>query len=147
MLKIQNKAFTLIETCVVLFIIGLISLFAMQQMHNYRARQAERLFFERFEATWHATREYVAVEPHNVRLSWNQAEHTLRYTSADPQYRNMNVPIPVTLICVNPNAWFNIKFNHDSGTKPQTLICQSKIDGHRYEYRVQMMWGMLHVKT
>jgi prepilin-type N-terminal cleavage/methylation domain-containing protein len=144
--KIQNKAFTLIESCLVLFIVGVVSLFALQHIRDYRARQAERLFFEQFEASWHATREYVAVEPHNVHLSWDQTNHTLHYTSADPQYQSMDIPIPETLMCVDPETWFRIQFNHDSAARPRSLICRSKIDGHRYEYRVQMMWGMLHVK-
>ncbi|SPS03517.1 competence type IV pilus minor pilin ComGD [Latilactobacillus sakei] len=142
----KNEGFTLIEMCVVLAIVSLLSWLPIYQIKQYRAQQAEQLFLHQFETSWDAARQYVAIEPRAVRVMWDAPTHAITFKGAGEAFRNHKLVLPETLTVSNPAEWHLINITHNKGIKPRTLKLKSTLNNREYQYKVQMMWGVLHVQ-
>ncbi|SPC39007.1 hypothetical protein [Latilactobacillus fuchuensis] len=140
----KNKAFTLIESCVVLALIVGLTWFPIQRYQRFQAQQAERLFFQEFETTWQSMRQYVATEPDSVVITMYPQGRRIEFSVTRQQQYNCQIEIPKTLK-LTVEQWQGLILKQDYGVNPRTLTFKSTINQRRYDYKIQMMWGMLHV--
>lgn len=140
----KNSAFTLIETCVVLAIVGSLSYLPMHTFAKYQAHQAEQLFLKQFESAWQASRQYVATEEDTVVILLNQNTHQIQFKGMINRQYNQVIQVPQTLKLTTAD-WYKLELAHAKGISPRTITIKSQLNQQIYEYKIQMMWGLLHV--
>lgn len=124
------KAFTLLESLLVLFITAIIVAFFSPQMVRSRQRAVENHFFQQVEGEWAktTTRARQRGKPCRITIQNNQMCFGQRTT----------ISLPKTL---KPTEFGAIQINDDGFVSPQTEVFQSQIDGRIYRLKIQMGWG------
>ncbi|WP_367341919.1 prepilin-type N-terminal cleavage/methylation domain-containing protein [Limosilactobacillus sp.] len=126
----KAKAFTLVESLIVLFITAIIIAFFSPQMTKSRQRAIENEFFQRVETEWSkaTTRARETGEPcritiQNQRMCFGKRE---------------SIALPKTL---KPTCFGAIQIGEDGFVSPQTEEFTSEIDDRIYRLKIQMGWG------
>lgn len=124
------RAFTLLESLLVLFITAILIAFFTPQMVKSRQRAVENEFFQRVEVEWGKTTTRARQRQESCEITIHNNQLCFGNRTA--------ISLPQTL---KPTCFGAVKVNEDGFISPQTEVFKSRIDGRIYRMKIQMGWG------
>lgn len=126
----KQRAFTLLESVIVLAIVALILLITSPAMQKSRQAAAERQFFTRLRLCWDAETNWARVNHQHIVIK-KRGQRMIVGQKV--------LSIPTTL---SANSGFvDLEVTTNGFTAPQTRALYSSIDRSVYLLKIQMGWG------
>ena len=126
----KRRAFTLLESVIVLAIVTLILVMTSPAMKKSRQAAAERQFFTHLRLCW------------DLEVNWARANHqqiVIKKRGRQMIVGHKVLTIPPTL---SANSGFgDLDVSANGFTSPQTRALYSSIDRGVYLFKIQMGWG------
>ena len=135
----KKRAFTLVETMVVLVIFSsslLIGLFNIKKSHSY---QNEAYFFKQFDESWQYCKYLSNFKRCYTTIKFHKAENNISFDSNGRYFRWKKVlRLPADL---KPFYDYSVIMDIDGYTKPQTIYFTQN-NKNKYKLSVQLGWGI-----
>ena len=141
----RKRAFTLLETIIVLSLTVIIITFSFPAITRSQQVAAERKFWNSFCQEWQAAQVRSKVNHTATTVSFDHIDYQIKFAWIDGnQSEKKRIDIPETLLV---REFTNFKMHENGYTKPMTQKFQSSINHKTYLMRIQLAWGGYHIET
>lgn len=139
-----KKAFTLIESVIVLSLTVLIISLPSWTLKRQLQKTQEVYFYQEFVNQWRYARQLSVIKAHKIKLNYLSQSQKIVFNDLTSRNR-WTLELPKSVKLVSNAADFNrIKFIPNMSIQPQTIRFNSTITHQEKTYKVQMMWGIIH---
>lgn len=136
------KAFTLIESLVVLAIITMLFLLIVPTANRSKQASAERQFWSDWRVQWQAAQTRAKVANQSTSVVYQPDSHRFEFSWLASHRQTESVVVPSTLVV---DFFPRIQILANGYVRPQTIRLHSTLTKQQYQIRVQLGWGGYHV--
>lgn len=141
-MKRRVKAFTLLESLVVLAIITMLFLLILPPANRSKQASAEWQFWSDLRVQWQAAQARAKVAHRSTTVVYEPDSHRFEFFWLTSHRQTESVAVPSTLVV---DSYPRIQILTNGYVRPQTIRLHSTLTNQQYQIRVQLGWGGYHV--
>ncbi|WP_412990048.1 competence type IV pilus minor pilin ComGD [Pediococcus siamensis] len=139
-----KSGFTLLESLIVLAMVGLLLTSGNLVLKNALSYQREKEFWENFDTEWKKYEQFANFENTVTYISFNKTQEKISFNPLKASNKaNYVLKLPPTLHLLSSQE---VKIGNNGYVKPQSIGFHSDRDQHTYRITIQLGWGVYHVK-